>query len=337
MERSGKKSGISPYRQVGAENLKDLYNSGNFQKGDGFGAAALFAPWHKTSPRGGIIALSLVMEMVGVLVFTFFLNLAKYASTTGTDVLLDGAVVGFIGGGTYYMITQWRSHYDQLELQHHYSTSISFAYLLCMKIGLVVFLGYLAMQILGAAVSGAILMGFGAGTLPTPANPNIGITWGTEILGSGVIIFTLLYCHLVGDVEKEEESDKFREAQKMAAWARGLITIVLFKFQGYSFDFVVYFAGLIASCDAGNGCPNALPFNNAPVFYGFLPWLGAIGAVLLLAIFLWFYGIRKGVVCELKEKVGTKINAVQNRHTGLRNVATSSAGDEEWLDEKGRQ
>lgn len=312
-------------RRTGAESFGDHFATGNFQGGIKQNAF-LVAPWHKDSPGAGLVMLSIFIEMLGVVVFALFVNLAKFIAT-GADVLLDGAVLGLVAGGTYYMISGWRLHTN--ELPHHFSTSISFAYLLVMRTGVLILLLYWFAQISGALIAGGILQGFGAGTLPTPAGANIAITWGAEILGSGLIIFTLLYQHLLGIPHfTEDAGENYQKAQISAAWVRGLITIVLFQFQSYSFDFVIYLAGLIGSC-SGIDCPNASPFNNAPVFYGLVPFLGAIGAVLLYYLCLAFYGSH---LCPPSQgKVGARIAVVQSRHTS--NAAESG----EWIDGKSHQ
>lgn len=252
----------------------------------------LYAPYDRKQTYPGTIAMSLLMELIGTLVFVLFSNLARLAAN-GTSVLLDGAVLGLVMGGTYYMATGWRLHLDQEqnELPRHLSWSVSFGYFLVLRTGLVIMLAYLFVQTLGSLIAGGILYGIGAGVVPAPLIANLHITWGFEILGSAIIVFTLLYNHLLGGTYADEDVNQ-RPAQELASFARALFVTVAYQFQVYSLDAVVYLGGLIGLC-TGSGCPDALPFHNAPVFYLLVPLLGAVIAAIVYVLLLCVYGSKR--------------------------------------------
>lgn len=288
-------------QKIGARSFAGSNPQYGNPSGGGIGASIAYAPFDRRNYSYSIILLSYVAELLGTFVFAFVVNLAK-ASITGTmssvETFLAGTFLGLIAGLSYYLAAGWNMDVpdaNYAELPKHLSWSVSIAYFLVMRTGAVVLIGYLVSQTAGSAIAGGLLRFLGSGTIPTADAQHMGRTWFVEIIGVFMIIFPLLYKHLAGATLAEEDNRR-RNAHLYAAGGRAIATAVLFQFQGYSFDPVIYLAGLIGSCNSGGntGCPNASPFSGAVAFYVLVPLLGAVIASAFYALVLLFVNITTG-------------------------------------------
>lgn len=289
---SGKQR-FNPPQKIGARSFVKDDAQYDHPSGGSFGASLAYAPFDRRSYSSAILVVSYLAELLGTFVFAFVVNLAKASITgvmTSVETFLAGTFLGLIGGLAYYLASGWNMdspNSEYAELPKHLSWSVSFAYALIMRTGWLVLVGYLVSQTLGSLIAGGLLRFLGAGTVPTPLATHMSRTWFVEIIGVFIIVFPLLYKHMAGATLKEEDA-RLRNAQMYAAGGRALATAVLFQFQGYSFDAVIYLAGLIGGCNVNgvSGCPNASPFHGAPAFYMLVPLLGAVIAVAFYLIVL---------------------------------------------------
>lgn len=251
-----------------------------------------FAPLTRRSYHGAIIALNGVAIILATFFFTFAVNLAKAAVTgpmSSVELLLAGAVVGIVSGVAKYMATGWNMNVpdpDFAELPIMVTWTAPFAMALVFRMGWLLVPGYWLCQTIGSLIAGGLLGFLNLGTLPTPVATDIGQTWFVEIIGVILIVFPRLFKHLAGASLQEEDARK-RTGDLYAAGGRALATTILFQRQGYSFDPMVYLAGLIGLCDS-SGCPNATPFEGAPAFYLLVPFIGVLISVVLYLVALAF-------------------------------------------------
>lgn len=251
-----------------------------------------YAPLDRRSLHWGMIALSWIAEMLGTFVFVFVVNLGKASITgsmTSVETFLAGTFLGIIGGLTYYLASGWNidsPDADYYELPKHLSWTVSLAHTLLFRTGWLMLVFYLLAQTCGSLLASGFLFFLGKGTLPTPLAANMGTTWFVEIFGVFCIIFPMLFKHLAGATLTEEDA-RVRNSQFYAAGGRVFATSILFQFQGYSFDPVIYLGGLVALCDS-TGCPNSTPFGGAVAFYILVPLLGAMVACVFYAVALLF-------------------------------------------------
>jgi hypothetical protein len=299
----GKK--FSPPQKIGARTFSGSPDAQYPTSTDEDWTAALaYAPFHRREFAWSIVILSYLAELLGTFVFAFVINLAKSSITgpmSSVETFLAGTFLGMIGGLTYYLAAGWNMdvpNSEYAELPKHLSWTVSFAYALVFRLGALPLLGYLFSQTVGSLMAGGLLYFLGKGTLPTASAASIGTTWFVEIIGVFFIVFPLLFKHLLGASTQEEEYRR-RNAHFYAAGGRAFATAILFQFQGYSFDAVVYLAGLIALCTS-EGCPNSTPFGGAPAFYILAP---LVGVLVVVAFYLITLGL---VACAGKRKAGKR-------------------------------
>lgn len=294
--------------RVGAQSF--ARSQGQFRNDDGeAGSRVVYAPYHNKAAHGGIIAISLIVEMLGTFFFALCVNLARFSLTGTGEPFIGGTLLGVVAGAAYYLATGWRLNGPKLgELPHHCSWSVTLGYMATFRTGLLPGLGYLVSQTIGSLIAGGILYFFGAGVVPTPVLANQNQTWFIEIVGPALIVFNILFNHMMG-ASVDDEDEHVRKGHSFGAGTRFLLTAILYQWQGYSFDHVVYFAGFIGLCSGGT-CVTTLPFNNAPVFYQFVPLIGALVGVALYYLIILIYSI-VGVDRDENDKrlVGKKVRS----------------------------
>ncbi len=282
-------------------------SQGQFRNNDGSaGSRFVFAPYHNKTPNGAIIAISYIKELLATLFIALCVNLARYSLTGTAEPFIGGTLLGAVAGASYYLATGWRLNGPKLgELPHHCSWSVTLGYMATFRTGVTYGLGYLISQTLGSLCAGGILYFFGAGVVPTPVLANQNQTWFVEIFAPALIVFNILYNHMMG-ADVEDEDEHLRKGHAFGAGTRFLLTAILYQWQGYSFDHVVYFAGFIGLCSGGT-CVTNVPFENAPVFYQFVPLIGTLVGVALYYVIMLIYSIvgvdRSG---DDKRRIGNK-------------------------------
>ncbi len=235
---------------------------------------------HYPSNRHSIRWMTLIVSFFNEYIATFgFVFVTVWATklVAPSASLLNGFVLGLVAGGAYYMFSGWQlpKRSIEYELPRHLSISITFAHWLGGRCGIKYAVFYWIFQILGSLTAGALLKGFGMGFTMTTFD-TVPYLWGVEILASFFICFGSLYSNYFGIPESAEKAHT-RSGQHHAAGARVLFTTLFLSKYFYSGDFVVYLGGLIGLCTSG-GCPGDDPIFAAPVFYAFVPLIGAAGA-----------------------------------------------------------
>ena len=304
--------------RVGAQSF--ARSQGQFRNDEGeAGSRFVYAPYHKEAAHASIIAISYLVELLGTLFFALCVNMARFSLTGSAEPFIGGALLGVVAAASYYLATGWRLNGPKLgELPHHCSWSVTIGYIATFRTGVLPGLGYFAMQTIGALCAGGILYFFGAGVVPTPALANQNQTWFIEIVAPALIVFNILFNHMIGS-EVADENEHVRKGHAFGAGTRFLLTAILYQWQGYSFDHVVYFAGFIGLCSGGT-CVTDMPFNNAPVFYQLVPILGALVGVALYFIIMLLYslvGSDNDGVHKLGKRIRTSIQSSQTRPDDL--------------------
>jgi hypothetical protein len=305
--RNRKNKGLdAPTKRVSAESWSDHTPSAN-----GYASSLVWAPFDRVSARVGIVILGYIMELLGTFIFTLFLNLARQNLPPVTTVVGDATqtiVLGIVGGGTWYMATGFRLQPD--EQPRHLSWTVTGASILTFRTGLLPGLIYLCAQTGGAALAGVTLWGLSVKIVPGATTVALATAIGFEILGTFVIILPLLYNTMLG-VPLDEEARNLRDGQKMAAAGRVLATTALLAGNSYSFDAVVYIAGLIGFgllADSNN------PYVASPAIYILVPFAGMLAAVVVYYVLLGLFKcstptkVRRGARGDTDENVQRHID-----------------------------
>jgi len=274
----------APTKRISAEDWADHSPSTN-----GYMSSFLWAPFDRYTARMGIVLLGYIMELLGTFLFVLFTNLARQnlPVTNTPGVLLFNAeeslVLGIVAGGMYYLCTGFRLQPD--EQPRHLSWSVTLAFFLTFRTGLLPAIIYLCAQTGGAALAGVTLWGLGVNIVPGATTVAIGLAFGFEFLGTFVIVFPLLYNMLLG-CPVEEERINMRNGQTMASLGRVLSTSVFVAANAYSFDAVVYLGGLIGF---GLLADVNQPYNASPAFFLLVPFAGALAAVIVYYLLLLLF------------------------------------------------
>lgn len=311
----------APNKRVGAESWGD-----HSPNDGGYLAAFMWAPFHRETPRMGIVILGYIMELIGTLVFALFTNFARQNLVFATTVTaanaamntLAAVIVGLVSAGTFYAATGWRLQDD--EQPRHLSWTVSIGYFLVFRTGLIPLIVYLCAQTGGAALAGLVIWGIGPGIVPAGSTIPFGMAFGFEVLGSFFIIFALLYNNLYGG-SYESEREHTRQGQVNASLARFLSTASLGAANAYSFDAVIYLAGLI-----GFGLSSQVdnPYVASPAFFLLVPMVGMAGAVIVYYVLLLLFRLstptrrRTGIStteASIDSRQGTSLEELVTRHT----------------------
>lgn len=313
----------APTRRTGAESWADHDPSPN-----GWWSAFIWAPFDRYTARKGIVLLGYIMELLGTFLFCLFVNLARQNLPTiaTPGVLLgnsvDSLVLGIVGGLSYYMLTGFRLQDD--EQPRHLSWTVTVASIFTFRTGLLPGLIYLCAQTGGAALAGVTLWGLSVNLVPGGSASPLATALGYEILGTFVIIFPLLYNTMLG-CPIAEESKNLRNGQAMASTGRTLATTVLIAGNSYSFDAVIYIAGLIGFgllADVNN------PYIASPAFYILLPFAGAFAALVVYYILLGLFKmssqtkLRRGASGDSVER---HLETPVQQNTQLADIVTSAS------------
>jgi hypothetical protein len=141
------------------------------------------------------------------------------------------------------------------------------------------------MHLLGALTASGILSAFGFGGATAEVwIPQLGDTvaraWAAEIIGTALIVFSLLYNHMAG-VDSAEEDNHQREGEVMASVMRGVATLVFFRLGNWTFEPALYLAGLFTSCWNGGCLSDTSAAHLSAGFFLGVPFIGMIVAVAL--------------------------------------------------------
>jgi len=319
---------------VGAESFQGPLNSDAHFQEKNIGRSLLWAPFERHGSYAGIFITGLIMEMIGTLLFSFFTNMVISNVGAGVDPVLKGFLVGIVSASTYYMAAGgWRIRTSGgfNELPRHLSWSVSFVDFLLLRTGFLILLAYWAAQTAGSAVAAGLLRAFvinsgGAVVLPLPTV--VSLWWGAEIIGSATICLIYIYSKYFGGTYENEENEQRLNATTNISMARFGLMVAFFPVQSYYFDPVLYLTALIATC-TGTTCTDAVPFNNAPVFYIFVPLIGSAVAAFLYYVLLAIGYASRGTEDkgQFKAKnsqtaaMSTEVKSYRNRQTQSQEVA----------------
>lgn len=282
-ERKSSKRLDAPMKTVGATSWADHSPSQN-----GYLSTAMWAPFDRYTARMGMVLLGYLIELLGSLVFCLFTNLARQnlsgVTTTAPLDTLSAVLVGAVSALTFYMATGFRLQPD--EQPRHISWTITLANLLTFRTGFIPAFFYLCFQTAGAALAGVILWGLGSGRVPAGPTIPFATAFGFEILGSFLIVFAWLFNTMYGAATLEEENANTRSGQASASIGRFLATAALAAGDSYSFEPIIYIAGLI-----GFGLVSNVdnPYNASPAIFILTPMVGMVAAVIIYYVLLLLF------------------------------------------------
>lgn len=274
------KTSLQAPSSIKAQGFMDQYKNDSEDKASPW----LWAPSHNTGITWMTQIKSYIMEMVATLVFTFLLVFSVVSATIASpDTAVRSILVGLVGFGSYYMVTGWLRKPDS-ELPRHAGWLVTVSQMAVFRFGILHGLFYLVAQFVGALVAAALLLGLGDGGNPERWVPQladtVGRAWLAEIIGAFAIIFSLLYNHMAG-VPTNEEDNHRRDGEVMASVMRGVATLVFFRLGNWTFEPVVYLAGLFASGYNGGFLSDSSANHLSAAFFILVPMIGMVIAVLL--------------------------------------------------------
>ena len=279
--------GVNKPSAISAEHFNgELGSDAHFQR-DNIGRSLVWAPFERQGSYVGILFSGLFMEMLGTLLFSFFTNMVvtNVGQTVAMDPILNGFLVAIVSASTYFMAAGgWRIRKSDgfNELPRHLSWTVTFTDFLMLRTGLLIMLLYWTAQVAGALAAGGLLRAFivNSATIRLPLPTDVGLAWGGEIFGAGVISLIYIYSKYFGGSYAEEEQTQRLNAVSNMSIARFGLMVVFYPLQIYYFDATLYITAVIATC-VGTTCANATPFPNAPAFYLLVPFIGAVIAALV--------------------------------------------------------
>lgn len=250
-----------------------------------------------------IILVSLMLEILATVVFTVVTNLA-HGGGLGANTLINGAVVGIAAGGSFYISSTM--YLEGSGMPRYASLTLLVATMILWRTSPLAGLGYIVAQFLGVLIGGAIL--FGIGAYPAAAFPNGAPAWETtinaqsywlaETFGVFCIVLVYLASYMLGTtLEQEREEKRLRRANLYAAATRAVVTMGLYRFQGYVFEPMVYVAGILSTCFAGGACST----NGSAAFYMLLPLLPTLVAALIVVALVGIFSTADYKVTVTKE------------------------------------
>jgi hypothetical protein len=274
--------GLKAPGSINANSLTDQYaNNGK----DNFLGALLWAPTHKTEMRFITFIKSYLMEFVAMTVFAFLLLFAVVSAVNNSaDMALRSILVALVGSGSYYMITGWLRKPDE-ELPRHGGWTVTLSYALVLRFGIFHSLIYMVVHVLGALTASGLLSAFGVGaSTPEVWVPQLVDTvarsWAAEIIGTTLIVFSLLYNHMAG-VDQDNEGTHRRDGEVMASAMRLVATLIFFRLGHFTFEPALYLAGLFTTCWNGGCLSDTSAAHLSAGFFLGVPLIGVIIAVAL--------------------------------------------------------
>lgn len=283
-------------------------------------------------PSMSEIAFSGFMELVGSFLLAIIVTLVRAVASTGNPIL-DGLLVGVAYAGTYYFVQMWPKVH---ALRRHLNWGVSLLYWMLNEIGLLGFLFYGSIQLLGAFLGGWFVGGLpiipggiatpvagaaaiAASTVPAPLSTitNFGYALGLEFLGGFIILFALaageFYATDMETLEKNHE-----RGVTLATAATLVLCTAFYSVQSYTYNQVVYWGGLFAGTNqAGlravaasasfstNEATLSVLSGGAWALYTFMILLSAVAAGLVMLFLLWLKNAR-GLVISGRFRVGPR-------------------------------
>lgn len=319
MSTHNRKKNSSKNAQVGA-NTMDSDKSGVWEKaGSSTPIDVLFRPLNRNN-NAWITVVSIFWEISASALFTFFTILAFSGNNAETNRVLAGFLVGVISGGTLYLVFGLNSKQDVIP--RHVMWTVTLFHVVLMRTGPIAGIILMVAQAAGAFIAAAFLWWMATTNTVLavyPGAPTAALIWFYELLGVSVCLIVYFCFHMNG-TDRAEEYEKRRTAQMWLAATRAGFLTVLLQNGLYSFEPLVYLAGLIATCGnpAGSACADTVPIPNAPAFFIMVPWIGVIIAAFLSIVGLIFnnwYGFRSGEDRNDESNIGRNISA--NIKSGL--------------------
>lgn len=276
------KTSLQAPSSIKAQSLTDQYNDGTTWQ------SVLWYPTHSEALTWRTQIKSYTMEMIATLVFSFLYVFSVItAIDSGADTAIRSILIALVAGGSYYMVTGWL-RMPESELPRHASWTVTVSQMAVFRFGLLHGLFYLLMQFIGILIAAAILFGFGPGFgmgatterwIPPQAD-NVARAWLAMIIGSFAIVFSRLYNHMAGVANSEEHKHQ-RDGEVMASVMTGLAVLVFYRLGNWSFDPVVYLAGLFATGYSGNFLSTTTATYLGAAFNILAPMTGMVLAVAL--------------------------------------------------------
>lgn len=277
-------------------------------------------PWFGVSDAPGAMTsiVNFVLEAFAVMLLVIAVPSVRFfGALAGTDILLQGALVGLTYAGIYMLATEWTTDF---KLKRHLNPAITLGY--CLKFsgdgpihGLLGFAYYLAAQVGGAMLGAWWLTAFGTGSLPNPTTAVLGGTipgqvalldttalgtgvyWVLEFVGSFFIVLITLYNdHLHQDNNAtgrstESERENSRRTARATTLTIFILCLSMYPFGEWTWNGALYLGTLVgvgpnlsdgATGTAGNN-------SHTPLIdwahYCFTPFAGAVaGAIVAFGI-----------------------------------------------------
>jgi glycerol uptake facilitator-like aquaporin len=281
------RSGLKAPSSIKANGFADQYKDANTS------SAWLWAPTHLKESRLSLRTQikSYLMELVATCIFVFCLGFSVVtAANNGTDMALRSLTVAIVAFGSYMMVTGWLRLPEE-ELPRLAMWNLTLSRLVTLRLGLFHALFYVVAQFLGMILGACLLVAFGTGAtsehvyIPSYSG-NLVASWAAELFGSSFIVMAYLYNSMSG-VEHEKEHEHQRDGEMAAALVRGIFTLLFFRLGHWTFDPVVYLAGLFAAAFSTNPTTWLSDTNMTRLSAGFFLGAPLIGMVIGVAVYLF--------------------------------------------------
>lgn len=278
-------------KRIEAETLYDQYRPHSAEYEPTWTKTFLWAPFDVKPTNAAAILTWIVLQMAAMMIWVIVVGLVKSRIVnTALGDINAALVLGAVSAASFYALTGWRSrtraNWNQLPLHLGWNTTLPSV--IVFRTGLIVALGYMALQLVGAFF-GALVLNAALGGNPNVLPPDAltGNSWGFELLGSIAISLTLIYNNYVAATVAEEDEHR-RDSEMLAAMVRFAVTVAFLQFGTYTFEPMLYFGAYASQCIALGSCPAAQPF----AFYALYTLIGSVVAagvyivVLVLHTFL---------------------------------------------------
>ena len=315
-QRKPLSAGQKGYDKIAAQSRNELYQDGPDNLTRWERVMTLAGKHGVTSYK--VMATAFFLEMIGCWLVGVAVVLTAWDATDSSQ-LQNGFFVGIAYGLAYFVGTRWVNDY---VLRRHLSGAITLGYFAVNEIGLGGLLFYTLAQYLGALLAGSTVLGLltgiitnttgctGRNVVPIPLTTNVSLTsvLCLEFFGAAIIVFTLLYNEFCNTEDRKRQKN-YRNATFYTAITTGVLVLICFQFNVWTFNNVPYFAGLTSGISAGNNtgldCRDIVNLaqlyptkytnsvftasGGAWALYLFGPWLGGI---IGYAIFMILFSMR---------------------------------------------
>jgi hypothetical protein len=316
------------FENVDAENLHEYYNKPASWTGSDGDKEGVYEPSRLTrifgltgkykTPGAGVILQAATMEILGSLLISFTVGLARWGTGGGSgNVLADGLFMGLVYGASYYAASMLPSDFT---LRRHLNIGISAGYAMQNEIGLLGFLFYGVCQFLGLMAGGGLIQALLNGsavsgtnrlpriTVPYPQTTftSYGSVVAFEFVGA-VVLFAFFLIKEFNMTSFQNRVKNYHHAVKTKTVVLIVLVAFMYQFQIFTWSNVAYGGGwfsganvaqpqrsIVNLCDLNSDIfpdsvfgPATGGYKGAAAMYLLMPALAGIAASLLsLVIFL---------------------------------------------------